>query len=108
MSYGDGRLSRSQMHCPCHLQPKTERVDVSITYLTLLVYREWNSIMELTYPVWITFLEDTGNDKDEVTSHLSPLKFLCFLWYSFRRRVEDFLAVLATPRLMDVLFSLNS
>lgn len=56
---------------------KLKGIDVSITYLTLLVYREWNSIMELTYPVWITFLEDTGNDKDEVASHLSTLKFPC-------------------------------
>lgn len=57
-------------------------MDVSITHLTLPIYIDLDSIMELTYPVSLKFFENIKNNKTGLLltfTHWNALAFLVTL-----------------------------
>lgn len=84
MSYVAGQLSETKYTAPvtCHLD--LNGMDVSITHLTLLVYIDLDSVMELTYPVCLKLFENIKNNKDWATNLPSPTGILLHSWYTSR------------------------
>lgn len=54
---------------------------ISIARPALLVYRDLDSITELTCPVCLKSFENIKRNEGWVTSHFSPLEFSCILGF---------------------------
>lgn len=77
------------------------RMNGSITQLTLLVHTDLDSITELTCPVCLTFFENIKNNKHWVTSHLSPRKFSFILGILLAARSETHKKIGRLPNVTD-------